>query len=130
MQCGDRAGYPPSCGQYCWFHLRLNIAFCVRPLTLTDFNTRHALTHAQWPTQFSTACEISSIFCGLSAVYTGCIGEVAYSMHNLVRIGCIGDRGGLAVHVDNVAVDVDNVDALQVFSVRRILDMHALFKQF
>ena len=46
---------------YCRFHLRLNIAFCVRPLTLIDFNTKRALTHAQWPTEFSNASEISSI---------------------------------------------------------------------
>ena len=39
-------------------HLRLNIAYCVRPLTLFDFNTKRALTHVQWPTQFSNACEI------------------------------------------------------------------------
>ena len=47
---------------YCRFHLRLNIAFCVRPLTLIDFNTKRALTHAQWPTQCSNASEISSIY--------------------------------------------------------------------
>ena len=46
--------------EYCRFHLRLNIAFCVRPLTLIDFNTKRVLTHAQWLTQFSNACEISS----------------------------------------------------------------------
>ena len=44
----------------------LNIAFCVRPLTLIDFNTKRALTHAQWPTQFSNASEISStVLCKL-----------------------------------------------------------------
>ena len=36
--------------------LRLNITFCVRPLTLIDFNTKRALTHAQWPMYFSNVC--------------------------------------------------------------------------